>query len=45
MISQGAVKVDGGLVEDPRLRLLVGMEGIIQVGKRRVVKVRLVAKN
>ena len=43
MIKQGAVKIDGERVEDPKLRLSAGMTGIIQVGKRRVVKVRLVA--
>jgi tyrosyl-tRNA synthetase len=41
MIRQGAVKIDGERVEDPKLRLSKGMTGVIQVGKRRVAKVKL----
>lgn len=42
MIQQGAVKIDGERVEDPKMRLAVGMAGVIQVGKRRVAKVKLI---
>jgi tyrosyl-tRNA synthetase len=45
MICQGAVKIDGEQITDPKLRLLVGVAGIIQVGKRRIARVRLVGKS
>lgn len=41
MINQGAVKIDGERVDDPALRLSVGEAGVIQVGKRRVAKIKL----
>lgn len=41
MIKQGAVKIDGERVEDTKLRLPIGMEGVVQVGKRRVAKVKI----
>lgn len=41
MIKQGAVKIDGERVEDPRLVMAVDTCHIYQVGKRRVAKVAL----
>ena len=43
MIKQGAVRLDGERVSDPKLRLSVGTEAVLQVGKRRLAKTRLVA--
>ncbi len=41
MLKQGAVKLDGERVEDRDLELEAGGEHILQVGKRRVARVRL----
>lgn len=41
MIKQGAVKVDGERVDDPRLKMVVGSLHVYQVGKRRFAKVRV----
>lgn len=41
MIKQNAVKLDGERVSDPQLRLGVGATYLLQVGKRRVVRVEL----
>ncbi|ARB93546.1 tyrosine--tRNA ligase [Legionella longbeachae] len=41
LIKQGAVKIDGNKVEDPGLELALGQTYIIQVGKRRIAKLRL----
>ncbi len=41
LVKQGAVKIDGAKVEDPALLLESGHTYIIQVGKRRIAKVRL----
>ena len=41
MIKQGAVKIDGQLVEDRSLQLEKGSAGIYQVGKRRFARVTL----
>jgi tyrosyl-tRNA synthetase len=43
LIRQGAVRLDGERIEDPRLLLARGCEVLLQVGKRRVARVRLVA--
>ena len=43
MIKQGAVRVDGERVEDQNLALPAGANVIIQVGKRRIVRVKLKA--
>ena len=43
MIRQGAVKIDGERVEDQRVRLTAGDKGLIQVGKRRAARFRLVS--
>ncbi|NNC63662.1 MAG: tyrosine--tRNA ligase [Gammaproteobacteria bacterium] len=39
MISQGAVRIDGERIEDRKLMISVGSEGVFQVGKRRVARV------
>ncbi|VAW89414.1 Tyrosyl-tRNA synthetase [hydrothermal vent metagenome] len=41
MIKQGAVKIDGERVDDPRLKMAVGSWHVYQVGKRRFAKVRV----
>ena len=41
MIKQGAVKIDGEKVSDKNLRLPSGFEGVVQVGKRKFVRVKL----
>ncbi|MFP4336075.1 MAG: S4 domain-containing protein [Wenzhouxiangella sp.] len=42
MIQQGAVKVDGERIDDRGLALPAGFAGVLQVGKRKFVKLRLV---
>lgn len=42
LIRQGGVKIDGEKIEDPKLHLTTGASHLIQVGKRRFAKVRLV---
>ncbi len=42
MVRQGAVRLDGERVGDPRLVLSPGTEAVVQVGKRRVARVKLV---
>lgn len=41
MINQGAVKVDGEKISDPKLLLAVGAQHIYQVGKRKFMRVKL----
>jgi tyrosyl-tRNA synthetase len=41
MIKQGAVKIDGERVSDAKLNIIMGVEHIIQVGKRRIARVIL----
>ncbi len=41
MIKQGAVRIDGERIEDPRLQVNKGTKAIYQVGKRRFAKVKL----
>ena len=41
MLKQGAVKIDGEKVEDPKLALPVSSEHIYQVGKRKFAKIKL----
>ncbi|MEY3787639.1 MAG: hypothetical protein RLZ75_1846 [Pseudomonadota bacterium] len=43
MINQGAVKIDGEKVSDPRLEILVGTENIYQVGKRKFARIKITA--
>ncbi len=42
MIGQGAVRVDGERIEDPRLTCARGSEAVYQVGKRRFARIRVV---
>ncbi|MBW3567448.1 MAG: tyrosine--tRNA ligase [Proteobacteria bacterium] len=39
MVKQGAVKLDGTRVDDPRVEIAVGVTAVVQVGKRRVARV------
>lgn len=41
-LREGAVKIDGAVVEDAGLVLAPGFEGVLQVGKRNFARVRLV---
>ena len=41
LINQGAVKIDGDKVADPALILPLGNTYIVQVGKRRLAKLKL----
>ena len=41
MIKQGAVKIDGNKVENPKLILEKGMSAVFQVGKRKFAKVSI----
>lgn len=42
MIKQGAVKIDGEKVDNKDLQLLAGFSGIVQVGKRRMIRIEIV---
>ncbi|MGB5834118.1 MAG: tyrosine--tRNA ligase [Thiohalocapsa sp.] len=42
MIAQGAVKIDGERVEDPKMQCKTGGDHVYQIGKRRFARVRLV---
>lgn len=42
MIRQGAVKIEGEKVSDPKLHIPAGCEQIYQVGKRKFLRVRVV---
>lgn len=41
MIKQGAVKIDGEKVDNKDLQLSAGFSGIVQVGKRRMIRIEL----
>lgn len=41
MIKQGAVKIDGEKVENPKLELPASFDAVVQVGKRRFAKVKV----
>ncbi len=41
LINQGAVKIDGERIDDPSLKLELGHTYIVQVGKRRLAKLKL----
>jgi tyrosyl-tRNA synthetase len=41
MIQQGGVRVDGARIEDPKQRLAPEATHVLQVGKRKIAKVRL----
>lgn len=43
LIAQGAVRIDGARIEDKGLRLMPGAEILVQVGKLRVARLRLVS--
>ena len=43
MINQGAVKINGEKVSDPKLEILVSTENVYQVGKRKFAKVKISA--
>lgn len=42
MLKQGAVKIDGERVEDQRRIIRAGTEAVVQVGKRRAARIRVV---
>lgn len=42
MIKQGAAKIDGTKIEDAKMQLSAGVEGVFQVGKRKFAKLTLV---
>jgi tyrosyl-tRNA synthetase len=42
MIKQGAVKIDGEKISDPRLQISAGSKQVYQVGKRKFARVELV---
>jgi tyrosyl-tRNA synthetase len=42
MINQGAVKIDGEKVSDPKLLLAIGSKHVYQVGKRKFARVEVV---
>jgi tyrosyl-tRNA synthetase len=42
MINQGAVKIDGEKVSDPKLVLAVGTQHVYQVGKRKFARIKVV---
>ncbi len=41
LLRQGAVRVDGERVEDPEQRFTAGANHVVQVGKRRIARVRI----
>jgi len=43
MIKQGAVKIDGERVEDPKLQLFQGSVHVYQVGKRKFARIEMVS--
>jgi len=43
MINQGAVKIDGEKISDPKLEISVNAENVYQVGKRKFARVRLIS--
>ncbi len=42
MINQGAVKIDGEKVSDPKMAIAVGTEHIYQIGKRKFARIRII---
>lgn len=42
MIRQGAVRIDGERIEDPDLKLMPGSDQVLQVGKRRFARVKII---
>ncbi|HIG91042.1 MAG TPA: tyrosine--tRNA ligase [Methylococcaceae bacterium] len=43
MVKQGAVRIDGEKVSDPRLTVAVGSTQVVQVGKRKYARVSIVS--
>jgi tyrosyl-tRNA synthetase len=43
MVKQGAVRIDGEKVSDPRLAVAVGSTQVVQVGKRKYARVSIVS--
>jgi tyrosyl-tRNA synthetase len=41
MIEQGGEKIDGERVSDRALKLAIGTQAVLQVGKRKFVRVRI----
>ena len=41
-LREGAVRIDGDVVQDAQLTLMPGFEGVLAVGKRTFARVRLV---
>ena len=41
LVNQGAVRLDGERLEDAKAVLTAGTEGVLQVGKRRIVRIRI----
>lgn len=41
LIEQGAVKIDEQRVDDPKMRVTKGFSGIVQIGKRRILKITI----
>lgn len=42
MLKQGAVKIDGEKVDDPKLAIQIGTGHVYQVGKRKIARVRVI---
>jgi tyrosyl-tRNA synthetase len=42
-LRERAVRIDGEVVDDPQRAFAPGFEGVLQVGKRNFLRVRLVA--
>lgn len=43
MVKQGAVRIDGERISDPKLHLSAGFSGVVQVGKRRFAHIKIQA--
>jgi tyrosyl-tRNA synthetase len=41
LVTQGAVRLDGERLQDPKATLAKGASGILQVGKRRIARIRI----
>jgi tyrosyl-tRNA synthetase len=41
LVNQGAVRLDGERLEDAKAVLRAGTEGVLQVGKRRIARIRI----
>jgi len=42
MVKQGAVKIEGERLDDPRCEIKIGFKSIVQVGKRKFSKINLI---